>query len=675
MFMNFFTLEMKIRFRSISTYVFFLIPFLMMFFTVSVHDFGPVGSGKVNVNGPFALTQSFTVLTAFGSILISAIFGPAILRDFQQDTYQLLFTKPISKFAYLGGRWAASFVVTIFVFSGLIAGGMLGTFMPWAEKERLAPIHLWTYLQPFLSITVVQIFFLGSLFFCVAALSRRIIVVYLQGVALFAVYLILFVSVTATNKLDRTWSSIFDPLGINLIQALTRYWTVAERNTLLVHWSGIFLTNRLLWLGVGLAALIVTFVMFPMSAELLAARRTSRRAEEARADEEAEHKARPRFGISLPRVTQVFNSATTRAQLWSLTRLRFAGVSRAIVFWAIVLIMAVNTLLSCYFAGEQNDVYVWPVTYLMVQILQGSSFLFLFIICTIYAGELVWNERDVRFDQIHDSLPVPDWVDWLSKFLALSLINLILISVVMLCGIVMQTFLGYYHYEIPVYLKEMYLIALPQLLTFILLALFVHSLVGNKFVGHALLIGFFILIPVLYRYGIENRLVLVGEIAPYTYSDMNGYGHFVPALAWSISYWFFVCAFLGVVSIVFARRGTDLTWAARFRMARLRLPGLLPAAGLFLVLAIASGAWFYYNTHVLNEFRTDQEGRHRQADYEKLYKKYERLPQPKVTDVDVSVDIFPERRSFAGTGHYILANRSGQPISEIHVTDAERSDQ
>jgi hypothetical protein len=154
---------------------------------------------------------------------------------------------------------------------------------------------------------------------------------------------------------------------------------------------------------------------------------------------------------------------------------------------------------------------------------------------------------------------------------------------------------------------------------------------------------------------------------------MNGYGHFVPALAWSILYWFFVCAFLGVVSIVFSRRGTDLSWAARFRLARLRLPGLLPAAGLFLVLATACGGWFYYNTHVLNEFRTDKEGRHRQADYEKLYKKYERLPQPKVTDVDVAVDIVPERRSFTATGHYILANRSGQPISEIHITDGREA--
>jgi hypothetical protein len=56
--------------------------------------------------------------------------GPAILRDFQRDTCALIFTKPITKFDYLGGKWLASFVVTLFVFSGLVWGGIIGTFMP-----------------------------------------------------------------------------------------------------------------------------------------------------------------------------------------------------------------------------------------------------------------------------------------------------------------------------------------------------------------------------------------------------------------------------------------------------------------------------------------------------------------------------------------------------------------
>ena len=105
MFWTFFWFEMKLRMRSVSTYIFFLIPFAMIFFSVSVADFGPIGTGKVLLNGPYALLNYYGQFTTFGAILIAAIFGPAILRDFQQDTYALIFTKPVKKFDYLGGKW------------------------------------------------------------------------------------------------------------------------------------------------------------------------------------------------------------------------------------------------------------------------------------------------------------------------------------------------------------------------------------------------------------------------------------------------------------------------------------------------------------------------------------------------------------------------------------------
>ncbi len=38
--------ELKLRLRSISTYIFFLIPFLMMFFSVSVRTLAPSVLGK-----------------------------------------------------------------------------------------------------------------------------------------------------------------------------------------------------------------------------------------------------------------------------------------------------------------------------------------------------------------------------------------------------------------------------------------------------------------------------------------------------------------------------------------------------------------------------------------------------------------------------------------------------
>ncbi len=156
----------------------------------------------------------YIILTLFGTIVIAAIFGTSILRDFQRDTYQLIFTKPITKFAYLGGRWLGSFVTTVLCFSGLVFGLLAGKLAPWADHTRIVSGHFWWQLQPFLSITVIQIFFLGSLFFCIAALTRKIFIVYLQGVAVFMAYLISNIVFQATRSLEHFWSAIFDPVGI-----------------------------------------------------------------------------------------------------------------------------------------------------------------------------------------------------------------------------------------------------------------------------------------------------------------------------------------------------------------------------------------------------------------------------------------------------------------------------
>ncbi|MCI0665113.1 MAG: hypothetical protein L0220_28955, partial [Acidobacteria bacterium] len=151
MFWEIFLFEIKFRLKRISTYVYFAIWFFMAFFSVSVRQFGP-GSfgGKVFVNSPYTISQVMSTLTALGLVIISAIFGTSIYRDFEQDTYPMFFTKPIRKIDYLGGRLLGSFVVTMLIFSGLIFGLMIGKFMPWADHARLMPINLWFHLQPFL---------------------------------------------------------------------------------------------------------------------------------------------------------------------------------------------------------------------------------------------------------------------------------------------------------------------------------------------------------------------------------------------------------------------------------------------------------------------------------------------------------------------------------------------
>ena len=682
MFWEFFTFEMRFRIKSISTYVYFLAWLAFSFLSVASESFGPVGStnGKVLLNGPFANTLNALFSCLFGVIIMAAIFGTSILRDFQRDTYQILFTKPVSKFAYLGGRWAGSMVTTVFAFSGMLFGTFFGTFAPWADHARIGPNHLWWYLQPFLSIIVIQIFFMGSLFFLIAAMTRKIFIVYLQGVAFFMIYVIGITVFSATRSLEHFWSGILDPVGLLLLNAITRYWTVVEQNTLLLPWNfsgnspGVFLYNRLLWTAVGLLTLGYVWVFFPMSVEALTARSQGKRAAKARLLEAGEERpVRSLFTTHLPGVRQVFGLGTSFAQYLSLTRVRICAITRDVPFWAIIGLLIVFAVNNGYFAGRAGGVDVWPVTYLMLQAVEGSATLFFFIVATLYTAELIWRERDNRFEGIHDALPISEASDWLSKLTAIVVVEVILLAVTMLVGIVMQTIEGYYRYELLQYFKELYLVTLPQVVGFALLALFIQTVVSNKFVGHGIVIAIFLLQQILFNFGWENTLYLPGAVPQYTYSDMNGYGHFVPAMFWSIAYWFSIFALLGVISIAYARRGADDSLGARTRLAVRRAPRLVPAAALLLLAIASSGAWYFYNAHVLNEYLTAKDRRRIQAGYERDFKKYEPFPQPKITAVDAVINIYPERRSFGGSGRFTLQNKNTAPISQVHLTDEHES--
>jgi hypothetical protein len=674
-FWEFFTFELKFRAKSPSSYVYFGLWFLFSFLCMSYRDFLSVGNDKVLLNSPLSTIFIYTIASFFGAIVMAAIFGGAALRDFQRDTYQLVFTKPINKLEYLGGRWAGSLVATVVIFSGLMFGEAAGSVAPWADHVRLSPGHVDWYLNAFVAIPLVQIFFLGSIFFMIAALTRKQFVVYLQGVVFFICYQILNVIYQTTGSLEHFWSAIFDPVGLRMFRVITQYWTPVEQNTLQLQWHGVFLYNRLVWSGVGLLALVVVYALFPMSVEALTAVSQGKRAARQReSDAEAVRTIRTLVAKKLPLVHQYFGTGTTLRQFWSLTGLRVSNILHEFVFWAILAVTLMYALVVGHLAGHVNDAHLYPVTFLMVGAVEGPATIFLYIIATLYAGELVWRERDTHFAGIHDALPMRESVDWLSKLVALLGVELILLVAVMLSGILSQAIAGYYNFELGQYFVELFVITFPQIVIYSLAALFFQTILSNKFIAHGIVIGLFLLTSlVLPAVGVENTLVLFGTTPSYTYSDMNGYGHFVAGLFWSIVYWLAISGILGLVSIGLALRGTDDGWGGRLKLFKQRALRLVPAAVVLLLVAIGSGGWYYYNGHVLNEFLTAQNRRDIQAQYERDFKKYEDLPQPKILSVDANVNIYPEKRSFDGYGSYVIQNKTAGAIPQIHVMDTQQS--
>ena len=99
--------------------------------------------------------------------------------------------------------------------------------MPWRDAEKLLPYDITTYLQPFLLFIVTNALITGSLFFGSGALSRKMLVIYTQGMILLVLYI---AAINFTNDLEnKQLLALLDPFGFTTINIETEYWTIAEQ--------------------------------------------------------------------------------------------------------------------------------------------------------------------------------------------------------------------------------------------------------------------------------------------------------------------------------------------------------------------------------------------------------------------------------------------------------------
>ena len=269
MFRPIFTFEVKYQLRRPATWLYFVILFLLAFGFLS-SDAVEIGGGrgKVLKNAPWVLASVTGILTAIGQVITSALVGTAILRDFQHRTHELLFTTAMSRVGYLAGRFCGAFVAMALVYLAIPIGALAGSVMPWLDPEKMLPIRLAAYFQPFVVIGLVNVLAISALFFVAGALTRSQFVVYTMGI-----FLLVANTITQhlTNDLRNEWiAALVDPFALQTFELTTRYWTVAEKNTRLVPLESYLLWNRVLWVAIAGVLVAVTLWAFRFSAQPVA---------------------------------------------------------------------------------------------------------------------------------------------------------------------------------------------------------------------------------------------------------------------------------------------------------------------------------------------------------------------------------------------------------------------
>ena len=343
------------------------------------------------------------------------------------------------------------------------------------------------------------------------------------------------------------------------------------------------------------------------------------------------------------------------------------------VFLVIMAFSVLNMLGSLLSVDETYGTGNYPTTYLMIDAIRGSLYLFLGAIVMYYAGELVWRERDAHMAELFDASPVATWVAPVAKFVALSLVPLVVLALAVLIGVVVQATKGYAVFEFGQYALQ--LLVFDWLLFVVMgaLALVLQAVLDNKYIGYfaflVVLIGFSFGVDAL---GVSNNLFIFGSTPSITLTAFNQFAPFLPtATAYNV-YWLLFALVLVCFTALWWVRGKGHTWRNRVSLAGARFDGSLRlySTGL-LVATIGLGGWIYYNTEVLNETRNDDAWEQLQVEYERRYKRFAERPMPTVIAADYDIDLYPSERRLSSTVRLSLANRSGRPVDSIFLVIPE----
>ena len=655
--------EARQRLKMLSTWVyfgmFFAIAMLWMAAAGGVFREAYVSFGsKALINSPMSISITVAFLGCVGVIVMAAIVGRSVQQDFEYDMHHFFFSAPIKKVDYVLGRFMGACATLVIVFSSVLLGAWLGTFIPGVEAERIGPAALWHYLQPFLVLLLPNLFIFGAIFFVLAALTRRMLPVYVASVVMMVGYI---VAPGLAHDLDyKTLAALIDPFGTTAVIRMTEYWSVAERNTRMVPFEGVYLLNRLIWSGFALVVLMLGYWRFHFVGSIDS--RTARRTE----GEE------PLLLTHSAVDTAQAPNFVQRSMFFLLlksTWLYFRESVKDVYFIVIALAAALAIFAFSLNMGAMQGSRTYPVTYLMLEAIRASQGLFMLIVTTFYAGELIWREREARTAQMTDAMPVPSWLPLLSKLAALIGVQALLLALAMLWAVLIQAFHGYFLFEPALYLHTLFLIELPHFALAAVLAIAVQALVNQKYLAYFIMILYYIARATFDTLGLDHPMLLYGASPDFVYSAMNGYGHFLARERWFNLYWSGAALTLVMLSLVFWPRGYNAELGSRIQLARrnLSLP-VLVCLGAGLSMFVGVGALLYYNLHVAGGYQTTFRKEDQRAQYEQRYRQFAAAPQPRITDVDLQVAIVPEQRRLAVMGRYQLENKTAQPIAQLFIT-------
>lgn len=635
--------------------------FLAAFADMAVFKLVSVGGGNVLFNSPHSIIVFHLGASLLFLFLGATFVSDVIVRDDRTGFGPLVRATHITKAAYLFGRFTGAFAVGALVLAGATLGSWLGTLMPFANAEMLGPNRLSAFAFGYGLFALPNALIVSAILFALATVTRSTAGTFVGVIGLLVLYFLsqgLLGSQPGLNNVR----VLADPLGMSAYMAGARYLTAAEFNAGAVPVTALMVESRLLWIGVSLALLALTYRLFRLTDRNPTRRHRRRLGRPA-------IPASPTAAVSSMRLpTPHFDRLTASKQFAARAGMEVRSILRSPVFAILLLIAFAFLLPGLLTASGFLGGALYPLTSVLVPIVEASFSTLLIVIATFYGGELVWREHEHRVDGLVDVTPLPAWTLMLPKMLGLALVLVATLLVGVAVAVLVQSIDASVAVSPRDYLLWYLLPAGVDAVVVAALAVFVQALSPSKPAGWGVMVLYLVARLFGPSFGLEHPFWFYGAAPPLPVSDMAGVGNGGAAAWWFRLFWGSIAALLLVATHLLWPRGGEQSLGARLRQVPTRLnrwtrTGAIAAAALVML----SGAWIVWNTLVLNHFSTAHNRQRYLAEYEKRFFRYARLPQPTVRHVTLDVALYPETALAEVRGRYRLVNETSAPIDRVHV--------
>jgi ABC-2 type transport system permease protein len=611
---------------------------------------------NMHINSPYQVSYLTGILSLAAIFSITLSVAQTILREAETKFDAIVHATPVRKGVYLFSRVGGVAAIGIISFAMASAGMLTGHLLSGMPQEKLGPFQLINYAWPLLVLAVPNIILCIAILCGTAWITRSKLTIYVAGLLIYVLYIIGSIfgnspliagSAPASPEAMALFAKL-DPLGMAAFFEQTKYWTAQERNSLQLSLSGNFLFNRVLWLGVSLLILGLSYARFSFR------KLNTKPAKKQKAAKDAKfHHAYKTLVPSIHSWKHNYASFRSFFKLDVVSVLKGIPFLLVLILWTALLgIEMMNAVNGDPRLGER-----YATTGLLVTVIMEVMPFFSLLVILFYSSELLWRSKAVNMHGVESSTPVHPAAVFLSKLASLSVIPFFLLVVSCLMGIIVQLMNGVLAIELGLYASLVYYVWFPLLLCIALIG-FIQAAISNKYAG--LVVAAIVVLltssGIGRMIGMRHPLLRFANVMTVKYEEMNGFGAYTTAFNWQMLCWFGLAVCMVIAGSVLWNRK-----AVKFNRSKLFIT---VAFGL---LFLGSAGYIFYQTNVRHPYLTSNDINNWKQSYENNFKRYANLRQPAITNVKTAIDLYPADQRYNVKGEYQLVNNTSTAIDSLLI--------